>query len=286
MKISKILNNNFVIVQEDKEMVVMGIGIGFNKRVGDEIHDYEIEKTFHLSNSELNDRLYDILVDVPLNVFKLSECIIASIRLELGKKVNEIIYVTLTDHINSALSRYKEGISIPNNLLLEIQKFYPQEYQLGYEALKKINETLNVDLKEDEAGFIAMHIVNSTISDEDNIIAMRITELIKQILAIVRRFFNLEFDNQSVYYYRFVTHLKFFGQRLFTEKLTEKPEDLNDLMPMLISKYQKSYECSQLISNFLEKSYHVNISNEEIMYLTIHIQRMVNEHHQKERNHE
>ena len=233
MVISKILNNNFVIVQEDKEMVVMGIGIGFNRKVGDEIKEYEIEKTFHLSNSELNNKLYDILVDVPLNVFNLSECIIANIRLELGKKVNEIIYITLTDHINSAVQRYHEGISLPNNLLLEIQKFYPQEYNLGVEAVKQINQVLDVSLTEAEAGFIAMHIVNSTINDDDNIIAMRITELIKEVLSIVRRFFNVDFDNQSVYYYRFVTHLKFFGQRLFSDDLASSSEDLTDLIPML-----------------------------------------------------
>lgn len=54
MKIFKILNNNVaVILNEDgQEQIVMGRGICFKKRAGDEIPDDMIDKEFHLSTPE------------------------------------------------------------------------------------------------------------------------------------------------------------------------------------------------------------------------------------------
>ena len=36
---------------------------------------------------------------------------------------------------------------------------------------------------------------------------------------------GLDFDEESVYYYRFITHLKFFAQRLFLENKQYTDED-------------------------------------------------------------
>ena len=37
--------------------------------------------------------------------------------------------MTLTDHINSAVARYREGIALENMMKIDIRKFYPKEYQ-------------------------------------------------------------------------------------------------------------------------------------------------------------
>lgn len=43
----------------------------------------------------------------------------------------------------------------------EIKKFYPQEYALGQKAIGWIEKKTGIDLGDDEAAFIAMHIVSS-----------------------------------------------------------------------------------------------------------------------------
>ena len=76
------------------------------------------------------------------------------------------MYVTLTDHINSAVERYQNGISLKNMMRHEIRKFYPQEYRIGCQAIEWIEKKTGIDLGEDEAAFIAMHIVSSEIRDK------------------------------------------------------------------------------------------------------------------------
>lgn len=52
-------------------------------------------------------------------------------------------------------------MEIKNALLWETQRFYNHEYLIGKEALSIIKNRLIIDLPEDEAGFIALHIVNA-----------------------------------------------------------------------------------------------------------------------------
>ena len=48
--------------------------------------------------------------------------------------------MTLTDHINSAVARYREGIALKNMMKIDIRKFYPKEYQVGMHAIEWIKE--------------------------------------------------------------------------------------------------------------------------------------------------
>ena len=70
MKIAKILNNNVAVVLGDngKEQVVMGRGLAFQKRVGDELDAQQIEKVFALQSDTLTGRLSELLSDIPLEV--------------------------------------------------------------------------------------------------------------------------------------------------------------------------------------------------------------------------
>ena len=72
--------------------------------------------------------------------------------------------MTLTDHINSAVARYREGIALKNMMKIDIRKFYPKEYQVGMHAIEWIKEQTGEDLGDDEAAFIAMHIVSAELN--------------------------------------------------------------------------------------------------------------------------
>lgn len=75
MQITKILNNNVVVVIDDqqREKVVMGRGIGFQKRAGERINSSGIEKEYALSSHELNGRLSELLSHIPLEVMATCE---------------------------------------------------------------------------------------------------------------------------------------------------------------------------------------------------------------------
>lgn len=73
MQIEKILNNNVVqAMDNDVEYIVMGKGLGFQKKVGETVDKEKIEKIFVLENPEIEvewTRMYVDLSDGEMQVF-------------------------------------------------------------------------------------------------------------------------------------------------------------------------------------------------------------------------
>lgn len=275
MIINKILNNNVVITLDDndEETIVMGKGIGYQKSKGDLIDETKVNKVFRISNKEISNKLQELLNNIPMEHMKLSSEIIEYAQIKLNKKLNESIYISLSDHTYSAIQRMKEGISVKNAILWETKRFYKEEFDIGMKAIDIIESKTGVKLPEDEAGFIAFHIVNAQLS-EGHTLASDITKLIQEILSIVRYNFGIEFHEESVSYYRFIMHLKFFAQRLLSNSI-HKGETDKELLGIIKSKYKKEFECVVKIRNFTKKQYNYDLTDDELIYLTIHIAKVV-----------
>ena len=274
MKIAKVINNNVISVIDahNKELVIMGRGIAFQKRPGDLLDESKIEKTFKLDNKDVSEKFKTLLYDVPMEYMDVSERIISYAKEKLGKKLNDSIYVSLTDHINFAIEREQKGLRISNPLLWEIKRIYADEYAIGLKAITKIQDMLGITLPQDEAGFIAMHIVNAELNEEmPNVVNM--TKLIQDILNIVKYHFKIELDEESLNYFRFLTHLKFFAQRLYTSSPYNNEDDF--LYEMVKEKQKEAFACVEKIRDFINKTHNHQLTKEEMAYLTIHIERVV-----------
>ena len=245
MVIQKVINNNVISAYDEnqQEVVIMGKGIGFKAHTGDAIDESRVEKVFRIENEKLSRQFQEILENIPLEHMQLTSDIITYAKKNLNVQLNQSIYITLTDHINFAIQRQVQGIQLKNALLWEIKKFYHQEYLMGKYAINLLNEKLGTKFSEDEAGFIAL----------------------KQEMGI-------EFDEESLHYERFVTHLKFLAQRLYRHELL-KDEEI-EFAKLMENKYPGEYECSKHIAEYIEKEYGGQISGEEIMFLAIHIKRV------------
>jgi len=273
MEISKVLNNNVaVVIENNEEKIVMGRGICFKKKTGDTIEPEIIDKVFYLQNQEVLSRFKELVVDIPLEYLEIGEEIMDEARLSLGKALNDNIYISMVDHIYTAVVRAKDNILVKNALLWDIQRFYKEEYQIGKKALEIIEKKTGVLLPNDEAGFIALHIVNGQL-DEDVHDMYEITKIMQEIENIVRYHFKIEFNEESAYYYRFITNLKFFAQRLVEHKKQNKQED--DLLEVVQVKYVNAYQCVEKIAMYIKNQYNYELYDEEKLYLTIHIHRVV-----------
>lgn len=276
MVIEKILNNN-VVVTKDKngeEIIVMGRGLAFHKKTGDDIDPAMVDKEFRLSSKGTKSKFEELVVDIPIENLQLAEEIICYAKAHLGKRLNEIIYISLVDHLHTAIMRFLEGITVKNALLWDIRRFYPEEFYVGMKALDQIEKRCKVRLPEDEAGFIALHLVNAEMDESSMQDMYAITKIMQEITNIVKYVFNMDFDEDSVYYYRFITHLKFFAQRLLNGKVYDDSAD-DDLYEIVKVKYKNSYNCVCKIADFIQKKYQHCLTNEEKLYLTIHIERIV-----------
>lgn len=249
MKIDKILNNNVVIVTngDGHEQVVMGRGLGFKKKLGDALDDSLIEKIFALKSGELNSRLASLLAEIPLEVLTTADRIIALAKQRLPGKLQNSVFISLIDHCHFAIERHKQGVDLRNALQWEIKRLYPNEFAVGLEALEIIHQRLGVRLPEDEAGFITLHLVNAQLDGEMPKV-IQITQVMQEILNIVKYQLHLNYNEQSLSYHRFVTHLKFFAQRMLGKTgVHSDDESLHDLVR---DKYVAAYHCTQKNTNF------------------------------------
>ena len=275
MKIHKVINNNIVVVLDaaGKELIFMGRGIGFKKHPGDQFNEQMIEKRFTMASAEQSGHLRDLLNEIPIQEIDAAVTIMETALQMLDKKLNEGTIISLSDHIHTSIERSRDNIFVKNVLLWEIKKFYPEEYQIGKTALDIIQEKTGIRLPEDEAGFIALHIVNAQM--EDSVGDMYgLTKVMQEIINIIKYTCRVSFDEDSVYYFRFITHLKFFAQRLLTH--TTCDEEGNDkLLEVVREQYHESYQCVRKITEFIVRNYDYCLSKEEQLYLTIHIERIV-----------
>jgi len=251
VKIEKVLNNNVVVALDENgaETVLMGRGLGFGRRAGDEAPPDKVEKRFTLHSDQLSDRFQQLITSIPLPHFLMSERIINHAKIALGKELSDSIYVTLPDHISAAVNRYKEGIVLPNPLLWDIRQLYKDEFRVGLKANEIVKEETGVEFTDDEAAFIALHFVNAQLGGE------------------------IRPDHESLNYYRFVTHLKFYARRIVSgEKYGDEDADLLEVVRF---KYPRAYACADRIRAYVQTEKGFHSGQNELLYLTIHIARVM-----------
>lgn len=245
------------------------------KKIGDTVDKSKIEKIYSIENKSDSNKLMTLLAEIPLEYIQVSNEIISYAKYSLGKRLNDNVYIALTDHISFAIERYKQGLNFKNALLWEIKRFYNHEFLIGKEALAIIKKRLDVVLPEDEAASIAMHIVNAELNSRNMNETLDITKMIQNILNIVKFHFNIELDEYSLHYERFITHLKFFAQRMISGKII-KDDDTN-FCEMIKTQYKEAYSCAEKIKKYVLKDFNHELSDEEMMYLTVHIKRIIKE---------
>ena len=271
--IEKVINNNIISAYEKSgaEVIVMGRGIGFKKKQGEVVPADQISKIFRIKSRTLAEQFKELLANMPLERVRISDEIISHAKDHLKLKLNQSIYVTLTDHINFAIERVSQGIEPQNALLWEIKRFYPQEFQLGIYALELIHDRLGILLPEDEAGFIALHFVNAEYGTDIRD-AVKFPDQMQAIVDIVERDLGILLDESSLHYERFVTHIKFLIQRIYRKELLSSED--RELSLMMQRKYPREYECSVKVAEYIMQATGSRLSEEEIMYLSVHIRRV------------
>ena len=276
MKVVRVFNNNAVLVENEanEEMVLIGKGIAFAKKTGDLINEELIQKKFVFENSQLNEKLAKLFNEVPVKYIELTLDIVEMAGKELNTKFNSNIYIALADHIAYAVERCSNNETIKNALLWEIKKFYPNEFAAAMKALEMIRYETNIEMTEDEAGFIALHFVNGQSEGELMAQTVAVTKIVEDILHIVEYHFHFKIDETSLNYIRFVTHIQYFARRLFAKEVIDDGDYI--LFEQIKNRYQDSYNCSLKVKKYIGSNYHIDISNDELVYFILHINRVCN----------
>lgn len=270
-KIESIINNNFVATRKDGiEIILAGRGIAFGRKIGDYVDQSKIEKTFSLEDARQKQNFTNLAETLPEDLMELTVKVVNVIENSSQLHLKTVTFMALADHIAFALERYQNGQHMPNKLLNEAKRFYPFEIELGKKAIDVIYKETGISLSEDEAGFIAIHLINTSESSDTS--GVQQLKMIKDIISIVQDYFEITFDEESFYYQRFVTHLKFFVFRVLKEKENESTSVRDDFF-YRVSKvqYPQIHKCVNLIEEYLDFNYSITIANEEKGYLVIHL---------------
>ena len=273
MKVYQVLNNNVVtVLDHGKEIVLIGTGLGFKKKPNDDIDETKIQQKYLLATNVLTQQLIELMEQTPPEYFDIVTRIIEIAKNQLKKELNSNLYLTLTDHIAFTIERYEKGMVIKNAFLWDIKKLYQPEYEVGLAALDLIDERLHIRFTEDEAAFIAIHIMNAEFNMGIDMME-RITKIINDVMKIIMYHCHKDIDEDSLIYLRLINHLKFFAQRILSQTPYQDKE--NPLLGVVQESYASAYACSLKIKAFIHKEYDCEISQEELVYLSIHIQRLL-----------
>ncbi len=215
MRVNKILNNNLVLSknEDNEEIIIKGLGIGYHAKRGDKIDESLIEKIFYPKNHQNSIQMQQYLLSIPEEYFDFVQKFVDHVKEEAPNlRLNNSIYLSLSDHILGTVERFRNGISLKNVLLLDIQQLYKKEYEYGMKMVDEINRTFQTKLPVDEAGFIALHFVNAE-EGQHNTDNYKIAMIVNQVQEIVKNYFSdITFNESSLYYQRFLTHLKYFAR--------------------------------------------------------------------------
>ena len=272
MKVLKAINNNVVscLDESGKELVVMGKGLGFHAKPGAPLNDALVEKVFRMDSPEEFTRLKRLFSSLPTELLELCSQIIDYAGKILGRRLNESIYLTLTDHIQFAIQRCRQGLTLHNALDTEVRVFYPEEYTIGKFALEQIASEMGLTLPEDEAASIALHLVNAEYDRSMNA-TMRSAQALQPILTILDNSPGLHLNRQSLCYDELIVHLKFLAMQAFTREEEHRADEA--VIQSVKLGFPTAFACAEAVAEYLTAQSGNAISSAEQSYLAICIHR-------------
>ncbi|EMW5367358.1 PRD domain-containing protein [Enterococcus faecalis] len=273
MKIKKVLNQNAVLVlDEGQEKVAVGKGVGFNKTKNDVLSRQLVERMFVMEPEGLK-KLQVLLSQIEDKYFLASEEIIQHAETVLGEKLNEHINIGLSDHIAFAAENIQNNIIVRNKLLSEIEILYSEEFAIAQWAVEYLTQTLEIPFSYDEAGYIAIHIHSARSGRTDNSKSIREVTIVSEIIHLIEQELAIDIhdDKNSLSYSRLVNHLRLFIHRFQQNQYAVLDEEILEVVK---KKYAESYEIPKKVQVLLMRNFHYQVPNEELGYLSIHIERL------------
>ncbi|MBQ6215809.1 MAG: PRD domain-containing protein [Erysipelotrichaceae bacterium] len=268
MKVIKSINNNIALClsSSGKEIIAFGKGIGFGKPPY-EIELKRIEKTFQ----NVQKIHLDLINSIPSDVLKIAIQTIDYAKSIIDQPISNNIAITLADHINFTIERYKKGLAINLPIVHDIEYLYEQEIEVGRKCLELIKKYLKVSLPKTEAAYIALHIINAESKasrDETNINET----VIHDITGIIEEEYNIELNKDDAGYSRFETHMYYLLKRgknneLIVSQNSKMYESLKEAFP-------KTEDCIVRIRDYFKDKLKIELSDEECLYLMIHINKL------------
>ncbi|MBO0962121.1 transcription antiterminator [Neobacillus sp. MM2021_6] len=274
--IEKVLNNNVLIAKHPsyEEVVLIGKGIGFNRKQGDYIDTDAVEKLFVLKSEKVQENYIKLLPFIDNDYLEVIISSIDLIKQRTHSVLNEHIHVALTDHLMFALTRASQGMEMRNPFLVETKALYRHEYEVAAEVVEDIKAKTGISLPVGEIGFIALH-VHSAITNKNLSVVNQHSQLVSKLVEMVEDQFKFEIDKESIDYMRLVRHLHFAINRVMKGERVEEPKKIASLFK---EEYPVCYNLAWKLIKVMQQTLKLSVFDAEAVYLTMHLQRLQNKY--------
>ncbi|WP_125702296.1 PRD domain-containing protein [Lacticaseibacillus daqingensis] len=275
MKYVKNFNNNAALVVDghQTEWIVLGNGVGFGHRPGDEIEPAHVTRYFKADEAERAQ--LDALGGFSAAITDATLKVVAAVEAQLKVHFTDYQYLILADHIDFAVRRARAGIALSDPASKwELRKLFPAAYAAAQTALGLLTGELGCDFADDEATFLTYHFVNVESERERLQDTIAIAQLMTSVIRIVQLQYSMTLDAESFNYSRFVSHLRYFLiRKLKAEAEPSQPLDPSFLQ-LMARKYPREVAAVDTIVKYLHKARGWEVSANDRVYLTLHIWRV------------
>lgn len=264
-RVTKVLNHNTVIgVLDDtnKEYLIMGKGIGFGKKITERIELNGNETIYFLQNKSLATSINPICLEIASEVLDEAEKVFGTI--------DRNILFPLADHIEYAIKRIQKQEHISNPLTDDIRILFYKEYKVADMVRPIVKKHLGVDMNEDEVGYVALHI-HAAIQDEKVSQAMQMAQAVRMCITLVEKEVGKPIDVLSLSYNRLMNHVRNMVARAMHKEQLKL--NMNDYMGI---RFPQAFEMARSICKQVEEMLKCPLSDAEIGYLAMHIERVTN----------
>lgn len=270
MQLLKKINNNFAVARDSsgKIVIVSGKGIGF-ERMPCELKDLSrINHTYY----NVANRFISQIELIPEDIVELTSEVVKYANVHLKKELNPNLFFTLADHIHFVIERSRNGIHFNYGITYEIKYLYPEEMRIAELVVNLINKKYGCSLPIDEVAIIAMHILEAENRSTPKQDITEIQKIVKQIVEIITERLCVTFDESGFNYYRFVSHIQYLLDR--KDKKTPLSSSNQKIFESIIVEFPEIYNCTLEIKDYFINELDWEISNEELLYLILHINRL------------
>ena len=266
-------NNNVVLARDEigREAILTGRGLGFQRKRGQDVDASLISRRYIPADNAQS--VAEVIAGIPLERLALIERVFRKAARGLNTDVPSSTLIAVVDHINQAMARVYQGLTMDYPLRAEVAHLHPEELRLAEAMVEEINAAQEVQLPRGEAVALALHLFTAAIGAPSAQAASEQSRLIGQVMGLLEKSFGEAFDADSVNAARFAVHLRYFLVRARTAVQIEDGTSSLVAEALRVSD-PDAYRVARRIRDLLEIRLNTAVTDDETAYLALHVARL------------
>ena len=269
-RICKVLNHNGVIaldMNDSKEYVLLGKGVGFGKKVGERFEQPADCTVYSLQETTSRGEPSELIKSIQPEYFQIANQILNEAERQFGK-IDLSILFPMADHIAFAVQRLQKGEQISNPLTEDIKTLFHSEFKVASRIRPILREEKGIEIDDDEVGYVALHI-HSALEKESVSVSMQMAQAVRDCVSLIEDQRGIRINVMSLSYNRLMNHVKYMVARVL--KGESLKVNMNDYVQ---HNFPESYELATTVCDHLSHALHKQLEELEVGYLAMHIERV------------